>query len=106
MFTHGTLDAGPQGVVQFDAGGQHDEQRHPVTAVRFVDPDHHGFGDLGQLLDGLVDVGAAHSNAVAVERVVRAPVHLDTAAISDRHEVAVPPHARVDVEVRLAVARP
>ena len=56
-------------------GAQRHEQRHPVAAVGLVDADDQRLGDLGDLLDGRVDVGAAHPDAVAVQRGVRAAVH-------------------------------
>ena len=55
-------------------GGEVDEERHPVAAVGLFDADDEGLADLGEAFDGLVDVGGAHPDALAVEGGVGAAV--------------------------------
>ena len=71
----GLPDRAGQRVVEFVSGIEHHEQRHPVLSLRLLDPDHEGLGDLVELLDDVVDVRAAHPDAVAVQRGVGSPVH-------------------------------
>ena len=86
------------------AGGEVDEERHPVAAVGLFDADDEGLADLGEAFDGFVDVGGAHADALAVEGGVGAAVDDDGAAGGDGDPVAVAPDAGVRVEVAVVVA--
>ena len=81
-----------------------DEERHPVAAVGLLDADDERFPDLGKALDGLVDVGRAHADALPVEGGVGAAVDDDRAAVGEGDPVAVAPDAGVHVEVAVVVA--
>jgi predicted nucleic acid-binding protein len=100
----GFTDAVAQGVVRFGTGREDHEQRHPVASVRLLRADDQGFGDLGEALDDVVDVGAAEAYAVAIEGGVGAAVHDHRAVGGEGDPVAVPPHTGISGEVRLAVA--
>ena len=91
-------------VVEGGAVGEVDEERHPVAAVGLFDADDEGLADLGEAFDGLVDVGGAHPDALAVEGGVGAAVDDDGAAVGEGDPVAVPPDAGVHVEVAVVVA--
>ena len=84
-------DPADQRVVERRAGDQGDEQRHPVGAVRSVDTEHEGLGDLVERFDDLVDVGRSHPDPVAVQRRVAAAVDHERPTFGHRHPVAVPP---------------
>ena len=99
------LDRLLQLVVERGAGGEDDEQRQPVAAVAELGPDHQRLGQLRELVDHGVDVGAAEPDAVAVEGGVRPAGHDHAAALGHLHPVAVPPDAGEGGEVGVAVAR-
>lgn len=104
LFADGALDAVAEGVVEGGAGGEVDEERHPVAAVGEFQADDEGLADLGEPFDRFVDVGGAHPDALAVEGGVGAAVDDDAAAGGDGDPVAVPPDSGVHVEVAVVVA--
>ena len=85
-------------------GAQHDEQRHVALAAEVLEVDDEAIEHLGHRLDGAVQLGRAHADAVPVDRRVAAAVDDRAAARRDADPVAVAPDARVGVEVALAVA--
>ena len=99
------VDLPPELVVEGGAGGQHDEQGQPVAAVAELGPDHQRLGQLRELVDHGVDVGAAEPDAVAVEGGVGPAGHDHAAALGHLHPVSVPPDAGEGVEVGVVVAR-
>ena len=85
--------------------GQHDEQQQLARRRRRVLQVHDDrVGHLGQALDDRVELAGAQAHAAPVEGGVGPAGDHAGAPLGDGDPVAVPPHARVDVEVRLAVA--
>ena len=93
-----------QTIIELDAVGQDDEERHPVPAVGLLGTDDQGFGHLGDAVDDVVDVGTAQAHALPVEGGVRAAGDDDAAVVGDGDPVAVAPDSGEHREVRVAVA--
>ncbi len=86
------------------AFAQDDEERHVALAAEVLEVDDEAVEHFGQRLDGAVELGRAHADAVPVDGRVAAAVDDRAAARRDAQPVAVAPDARVHVEVAVVQA--
>src|SRR5207302_8976181 len=89
---------------QVEALGEYDEQRQfPGTALAVFQVHHDGIHDLGQPFHDRVELGRAQPDAAPVEGGIGAAGDDAAAALGDGDPVAVPPDARVHIEIGLPV---
>ena len=95
------------GIVEQRPGAQRDEQHQhaDATAVGIFEVHDEAVVDTVDRLDHPVDLARADADSAAVQRGVGAAGDHAAAAIVERDPVAVPPHARVRIEVGRSVPR-
>src|ERR1700691_180400 len=100
MITH----ASSQRFIEHPPAPQLDEQWHEELAAGQIQIDDQRIVDLLDHGERAVDLSSADANAMPVERGIRPAEHVRTPALIEADEVSVPPDARIQVEVTLAVA--